>query len=221
MWPEAHSHRSEAQVAYDALAEAYVEWAGTEVGPDTESALDRAVLAAFVEDVVAAGRGAPVADVGCGPGRVAALMAAAGLDVVGIDLSPTMVEVARRSHPSIRFEVGSLDRLPFGGASLSGAVCWYSIIHTPPDELAPVAAELARVLAPGAPLLVAFQAGSGESIHRDSVAGVAVSLTNVRHDPDAVAGCLEAAGFDVRARIIRQPELEHESTPQAFLVARA
>lgn len=214
-------HQTEARAAYDAFADAYLEWAGAEVGPSTEATLDRALLAAFVEDVAVAGSTGPVADLGCGPGRVAALLAGAGLDVVGLDLSPAMVELARRSHPSIGFEVGSLDRLPFDDSSLAGAVCWYSIIHTPPEELGAIATELARVSSPGAPLLVAFQAGTGEVVRRDAVAGVAVSLTNYRHDPDVVAGCLASAGFDLRARLVRQPELAHESTPQAFLTARA
>jgi 2-polyprenyl-3-methyl-5-hydroxy-6-metoxy-1,4-benzoquinol methylase len=37
-----------------------------------------------------------VADVGCGPGRITGLLRGLGLDVFGIDLSPAMIELARR-----------------------------------------------------------------------------------------------------------------------------
>ena len=39
---------------------------------------------------------APVLEIGCGTGRVLIPIAQAGIDVVGLDLSPTMLEVCRR-----------------------------------------------------------------------------------------------------------------------------
>ena len=53
---------------------------------------------------------------------------------------------------------------------LAGAVCWYSIIHTPPDQLAEAFGELARVLIPGGYLLLGFQA-EGEPVHRADAQG--------------------------------------------------
>jgi trans-aconitate methyltransferase len=46
--------------------------------------------------------------VGCGPGHVTAHLRKLGLDTFGIDLSPAMIDVARREHPELRFEVGSM-----------------------------------------------------------------------------------------------------------------
>jgi SAM-dependent methyltransferase len=211
-------HVTTTRALYDAAAETYRAFAGTEVGPATEGAVDRALLAAFVE--LTGGRG-PVADLGCGPGRVAAFLAARGLDVIGVDLSPEMVGMARSAHPGIRFEEGELAALPFPDASLAAAVCWYSVIHTPPDSLDAVCAELRRVVVPGGQVLVAFQAGGGDRIDRQEAHGTLLPLTNYRHDPDDVARRLEAAGLPVRARVVREPELAHEVTPQAFLLARA
>jgi SAM-dependent methyltransferase len=206
------------RLAYDATADLYTDVIGVDLGPATEAPLDLAVLRAFVESVPA-GR---VADLGCGPGRVAAFLRRAGLtDVVGVDLSPAMVAAARAAHPDIPFDVGRLDDLPMDDASLAGAVCWYSIIHTPPDQLDAVATELVRVLQPRAELVVAFQAGEGEPVHRSEIQGRAVSLTSHRHAPAAVERVLAAAGLTVYGRVGREPELAHESTPQAFLLARA
>jgi SAM-dependent methyltransferase len=213
-------HVSQARAAYDATAEVYAELVGTVVSGAFEAPLDRALLAAFAESVTDAGAG-PVADLGCGPGRVAALLADHGLEVSGIDVSTVMVDVARRTHPAIRFDEGRLNALPFADATLAGAVCWYSIIHTPPDDLAVVCGELARVLAPGGHLLVAFQAGGGERVVRADVAGTGVSMTNFRHDADHVRDLLAAAGLQVHAQASREPFLAHETTPQAFILARA
>lgn len=213
-------HVSTTRAAYDDTADVYAQFVGTEISPAVEGPLDRALLAAFVE-LLAGSNGGLVADVGCGPGRVAAFLTAHGLEVVGVDVSRAMLDIARRAHPTIRFEEGLLTDIPVPDGSLAGAVCWYSIIHTPPPHLAAVATELARALSPGGLLLVAFQAGTGERVHRSDVHGRPVSLANYRHDPDEVARCLTAAGFDVTARAVRAPESAHESTPQAFILATA
>lgn len=205
--------------AYDATADLYVQFIGTEIDATIEAALDRAQLEVFAERVAA--RSGPVADVGCGPGRVAAFLAARGIDVVGFDVSRAMLDLARAAHPSIRFERGLLIQLPVPNGSLAGAVCWYSIIHTPPDRIDEVVTELARSLAPGAPLLVAFQAGHGEAVHRTDLLGRPVSLTNHRHDPVDLARRLEVGGFEVNASVVRAALAEHESTPQAFVSASA
>lgn len=205
---------------YDATAEAYAGAVGTAIGPATEGPIDRALLAAFVE-LLDDRRGELVADVGCGPGRVAAYLAAHGMNVIGIDVSRQMLTVARRAYPGIAFEEGRLAALPLATRSLAGLVSWYSIIHTPPEDLGDVCAELARVVAPHGHLLVAFQAGNGEAVHRAGAYGTDVGLTSYRHAPDEVARGLTLSGFDVRSRTTREPELAHEAAPQAFIFARA
>lgn len=63
-----------------------------------------------------------IVDVGCGSGRHAALLAEAGFDVIGIDSSPAMVEVARARESGAAFEVGDLFewRPP---AAVDGVLC--------------------------------------------------------------------------------------------------
>ncbi|MEZ5374796.1 MAG: hypothetical protein R2704_19170, partial [Microthrixaceae bacterium] len=69
-----------ARAYYDALVERYVDFTGTDVSEATEGPIDRALLPAFVEMVHTSG-GTRAVDVGCGPGRVAAYLAAGGLEV--------------------------------------------------------------------------------------------------------------------------------------------
>ena len=134
------------RATYDTVA---VDYARIVTGLDAEGPLDRAMLADFADRV-----DGPVADVGCGTGRLTAYLAGLGLDVVGIDLSPGMVAVARRTYPSLRFEVGSMTALDLPDGGVAGVLAWYSIIHTPPEGLPSVVAELRRVLAPGGHLLL-------------------------------------------------------------------
>jgi SAM-dependent methyltransferase len=209
-----------ARAVYEASSERYVGLVGTEINPATEGPVDRSLLMAFVE-LVATSRGARVADVGCGPGRVAAYLAANGLDVIGIDVSPAMLVEARRAHPDIEFEEGCLDDLPITGGALTGAICWYSIIYTPPERLDAAFDELRRVLEPGGHLLLAFQVGDGDPMHRTDAQGTGLALTVYRHGLGDLTRRLERARFVVHATAERAPELDHESTPQGFVIARS
>lgn len=58
-----------------------------------------------------ASRGARILDAGCGPGRVAGLLATAGHDVVGVDVDPELIEAAEQDHPGPRYLVGDLAEL--------------------------------------------------------------------------------------------------------------
>lgn len=165
-----------------------------------------------------AGGGGPVADLGCGPGRVTAHLDSLGLSASGIDLSPAMIDVARRTHPHLRFHEGSIEALDLPDGGLGGVVAWYSVIHTPPEVLPTVLGEFARVLAPGGQLLMAFQVGD-ECVHLQHGYGHELSLHAYRLDPERVTGLLAQAGLVVHARLVREPQ-PPEKVRQGYLLAR-
>ncbi|MEV6942306.1 class I SAM-dependent methyltransferase [Streptomyces sp. NPDC051172] len=200
---------------YDAIAEDYaVMFAQERTEPR-----DGAVLAGFAE-LVSRGGGGQVADLGCGPGRVTAHLSSLGLSVFGLDLSESMLTIARRENPGLRFERGSMLELDLPDGALAAAVSWYSTIHTPVDRLPSLFAEFHRVLAPGGHMLVAFQVGDRTRYH-DRPWGHQVSLGFQRRQPDDMAALLTKAGFTLLSQTVRETNEElGETTPQAFLTAR-
>ena len=177
---------------YDTVAPRYAELLP---GPTAEQLIDLGLLRAFARDVA---RIAPalVLDAGCGTGRLTPLLRDAGLRSIGVDPSPGMLAIARTRFPESRFEVGGLTALPVADAAVDGVLAWYSIIHTPTARLGPVVAELARVLRPGGPVLLGFQAGTGTRLIERGY-GTEATITAVLHDPQVVADRLEAGGFAV------------------------
>ncbi|OKJ77971.1 class I SAM-dependent DNA methyltransferase [Streptomyces sp. CB02460] len=197
---------------YDTVAEDY---AARVPGLFAEDVAGRALIGAFAEEVRADG-GLPVVDLGCGPGHVTAHLAGLGLSVHGMDVSPRMVDLARRRHPELRFETGTMDALGLPDGGLGGIVAWWSILHTPPDRLPVLFAEFRRVLAPGGRLLLGFHAGNGEPYVSEKRAGgfsYAIHLLS----PDRVVGQLEEAGFALTARLTTPGA----RWPQVCLLARA
>ncbi|WP_415949502.1 class I SAM-dependent methyltransferase [Streptomyces sp. KLOTTS4A1] len=179
----------------------------------------RAALDTFAE--LARGRG-PVADIGCGTGRVTAYLAERGLDAFGIDLSPGMLAVARTNHPGLRFTEGSMTDLDLADGSVGALLAWYSTIHVPWEDLPGVFAGFRRVLKPGSPLLLGFQIGE-EPFRMTEAWGYEFDLTFHRRTPEAMAGLLTEAGFEERARMVERRDTEGEfaeRTDQAYLSFR-
>lgn len=206
------------RASYDVMADDYAARFQDELAAKP---IDRAVLAGFAELVRAGSRG-PVADVGCGTGRVTEHLHTLGVDAFGIDLSPGMLAVARRKYPGLRFEEGSMLGLDLPDGGLGGLLAWYSTIHVPDEQLPQVFAEFHRVLAPGGHLLLGFQAGE-EVVRRTDAWGRDIQLDFIRRQPDWMAGLLVTAGLTMKARTVREIDDESEfpePTPQAFLLAR-
>jgi SAM-dependent methyltransferase len=199
--------------SYDGAAEAY---AGHLFEELKGKPLDRHLLDRFAEEA----RG-QVADIGCGPGHVSRYLHEKGVVVVGVDLAPGMIEVARRRSPSLDFRVGDMRALDFGDASLGGIVAFYSIVHFEPQELGAVFREMRRVLVPGGLALVSFHAGE-DVVHVEELFGVRVSLDFRFHAPERVCGSLREAGFRVIEEIVREPYegVEYQSR-RCYLLARA
>ncbi|WP_312884540.1 class I SAM-dependent DNA methyltransferase [Nocardia barduliensis] len=199
------------RAAYDDIAEFYTEHFRHHLAGAT---LDRAMLGAFVESVTRNGRG-PIADLGCGPGRITGHLASLGARVFGIDLSPRMVELARVEYPQLSFAQGSVEQLPLGNEALGGIVAWYSLIHTPPERVPHVLNEFYRVLANKGHVLLAFQTADLP----DAVEAFDHKVTRAyRWAPKRLARLLGAAGFTMKARMVREPEPD-ERFGQAYLLA--
>ena len=208
-----------AAAAYDRVAAAYDAAFAEELDAKP---LDRALLTVFTELVE---RGV-ICDVGCGPGHVTRFLAERHPGVVGLDLSPAMIAIARQRSPELTFVVGSIMSLPVADAAWAGVVSLYSIIHLTPAERTSACREFARAIRPGGWLLVAFHVDSpefetGAVNHLTSWFGRSVELDGYFLDPSDVAVQLEAAGFTVNAKLERRPasDVEYPSR-RCYLLAQ-
>ncbi|TDD65639.1 class I SAM-dependent methyltransferase [Jiangella aurantiaca] len=183
--------------SYDTVADTYAErFPASRLGP-----LGHAMLRAFAEFVLADSKG-PVADLGCGPGAVTAVLADHGLEVSGIDVSPRMIELARAAHPELPFSVGSITALDLPDGQLGGALAHFSTHHTPPEHLPAVFAEFHRTLAPGGHLLLGTHLGQDEHLRpAEAYGGHPVSYEWFLLPGERIAALIADAGLTIVARL--------------------
>ncbi|WP_406049928.1 class I SAM-dependent methyltransferase [Kribbella sp. NBC_00889] len=178
-------HLADIRTSYDTVAVSYAEL--VQEGPPFEApTLD--LFGKLAE-------GGPVLDVGCGPGRVVGLLADRGLPVIGIDLSPGMIDVARRDHPGLDYRVGSMTALDLPDGELGGVVSWWSVIHLPRDVVPQAFAEFHRVLRPGGVLLMGFHVGAKSTHKTSGYGGHPMNIYVHRWLPEGLTAIAVAAGF--------------------------
>ncbi|CAN5607140.1 class I SAM-dependent methyltransferase [soil metagenome] len=179
--------------------------------------LDRALLHAFAEQVGTLG---PVADLGCGPGHVAAFLAMCGAQVEGFDLSAGMITQAHHRYPALTFHQGDMRSLAVADARFGGITAFYSIIHLSEHELASTFQEWWRVLRPSGSVLVAFHIGESV-VHLDEWWQHSVDLDFRFLSVDRVTAALLEAQFTIEVVIQRAPypDVEHQSQ-RGYILAR-
>ncbi len=202
--------------AYDTIADTYATDPSSEVRHPFEAWL--------LDEVPGLAEDFPVADLGCGPGHVAARLAEAGAEVVAFDPSAAMVAAARAAHPELEVQQASLAQFlrPRTAEAWGVVVAWYSLIHLAASELPDALATLARTVRVGGWVLVALHAGQG-IVHADEWLGHPVDLDIVLHDRPQVVAAAEAAGLTVLESYTRgalRPPHGTERFDRLYVLAR-
>jgi SAM-dependent methyltransferase len=137
--------------AYDRAAKTFAdEWDGQP--PPTD-------LHAVVRQFFVPG---PTADIGCGSGRDAAWLNAAGYPTTGFDASAGLLGEARRRHPKIQFWMASLPDLDgIAENSFANVLCETVIMHLQPDDITPAVERLLAILLPGGTLHLSWRVTEG------------------------------------------------------------
>ena len=111
-------------------------------------------------------RRARVLDAGCGPGRVGAVLAGAGHEVVGVDGDPVLIAAAEADHPGPRWLVGDLAELDLPALGIAepfdGIVCAGNVMtFLAPSTRGEVLRRLLAHLRPDGRAAIGFGAGRG------------------------------------------------------------
>jgi putative AdoMet-dependent methyltransferase len=88
-------------------------------------------------------------DIGIGSGAVAAMLAAHGLDITGIDISPAMLAACKERHPTFALHTGTFNDIPLPDASVDVVASGFAFHEVPAEKRLHACQQMARVLKPG------------------------------------------------------------------------
>lgn len=139
-------HESPAAAVFDALGSEYEK-------AFASSAAHRASLDRLVRGLAPGSR---VLDVGSGTGRpTAAVLAGAGHRVLGVDVSPVMVEIASAQVPEAEFRCADVSRMPLEDGSFDAVCVYFALLQMPRAQQSELLRRLTRALRPGGLLVLA------------------------------------------------------------------
>lgn len=200
-----------AAAVFDALGTEYEEaFAG--------SAAHRASLEQLLEVLPPHSR---VLDIGSGTGRpTAQTLTEAGHTVLGVDVSPVMVDIAARQVPAAEFRCADVRELPLEEGGFDAVCVYFALLQMSREEQAEVFRVAGRVLRPGGHLAVATVPLDVEGVS-GTFMGQPVEVTSFGEDEFTTM--VEGAGFTVLSRessmfVPALPAAVPE--PQMFLLAR-
>jgi len=139
---------------------------------------------------------------------------------MGLDISPNMLEQARRLNPNILFREGNILSLDIPTGTLAGIAAFYAVVNMPEDSLTFAFHEMARILKPGGSLLIAFHVGD-EVVRVDELWGQPITMNFFLFKTTEIRKALEMAGLAVNEVIERAPypEIEYQSR-RAYIFAQ-
>lgn len=210
------------------VEDGYTRWAPRYDGPnpaiDTEQPIVHSMLAGTAPGVAL--------DAACGTGRHAARLADLGHQVIGVDATEAMLDIARRKVPTGDFRRGRLEHLPVEDATVDVVTCALALTHV--ARLEPVVSELARILRPGGQAVLSdmhpFVTATGgiAGFPTEDITNGIPYVRNLTHQVSEYVAAFAASGLSIRecvepafteAMVVGVPGFAFfpEATRQAFL----
>ncbi len=185
--PPPHVQRAAVRDGYDGMAAAYSR---------ERDAPEAPLVASFLDPLDDGDR---LLDAGCGQGTPVLNRVPAGVDAVGVDLSTSMLGLARQRADAALVR-GDLTRLPVAADAVDAVTALHSVIHVPVSEHPAVFQEFARVLRPGGRLYLTAATGEdGWSGANEDWLGSGELMAWSFPGIDRTRGQLREAGFRVTA----------------------
>jgi ubiquinone/menaquinone biosynthesis C-methylase UbiE len=197
------AHTQTVRAAYDALAPTFGRWNASIKGDPWERFL--AELEKRVDD------GARVLDLGCGDGTKTRRLAER-FEVVGVDVSPEQLRLARTAAPEVTFVEADFSELDFAAGAFDVVTAFYSFMHVPRDRHLELFGKVLRWLKPGGLFLASLSTIGGPN-RTENWLGVEMFFSGF--DAETNRRLVQEAGFELLVDdVIRMSQPEGDT---AFL----
>jgi ubiquinone/menaquinone biosynthesis C-methylase UbiE len=194
---------------YDRIAERYGRW-----GPGD----DRGVKAKYIQLVrTLVPPGGRLLDLGCGTGGLVTWRLAEEFEVIGVDISPRSVAIAKTAVPAARFVVGDMSTVAFRDQVFAAVTAFFSLIHVPRREHRDVLASVHGWLSAGGLFVATMGAGpGGEGV--DQFLGTPMYWSS--WDAETNLQLVVDAGFEIISAVEETEDEENVPVTHLWVVAK-
>jgi 2-polyprenyl-3-methyl-5-hydroxy-6-metoxy-1,4-benzoquinol methylase len=165
---------------------------------------------------------ARVLDAACGPGNVSRYLMAQrpDLDLLGIDLAPRMVELAREAVPSAQFAVHDCRHLADLQLRFDGVICAFGLPYLSGDETMAFISAAAQALDPGGVLYLSTMLGKSEDSGFEPCSTGEQVYINY-YSEDQIVCSLQACGFTLlKQSRLPSPSAAPKKTTDLIVIAQ-
>lgn len=162
-----------------------------------------------------------ILDVGCGNGVDSINVKNKGFDVVGVDMSDKMLDIARSKYPGIDFRLGDMRKLDFDEDEFDGIIASCSLIHIPKKDVPKTLEQFATFLKQGGVIYIQLQSGKSEELFIDEPFKPDERLFLNIISSDEIELLLKDAGFQIVRKHERKPQKKEElDFTKLYVIAR-
>lgn len=199
---------------YDKTAENY---ANKFINELEDKHLDQILLKTFVEQNKEKGK---LIDLGCGPGQTTKFLFDNGFkNILGIDISGEMIQIASKLNPHLTFEQADMLKLNFNENSFGSAIAFYSIVHFDYQQIRNAFSEIYRILNANGEFLFSFHIGN-EVLFLETFLDKQVKIKFQFFEVEKIKNIVESVGFEIIDIIQRQPYQTEHATERAYIWTR-
>lgn len=112
---------------------------------------------------------AKVLDIGCAAGRDTKYIHQKGMEVIGIDLSEKLIQIAQKNNPNLTFQICDMRKLPFANSSFDGIWAHSVFHHLEKSNMSSALQEWARVLKNNGVIYLRTKMGQGNWKGKDTL----------------------------------------------------
>lgn len=160
-----------------------------------------------------------ILDLGCGPGRDSKFFVDKGYEVIGIDISPQMIALARNSVPQANFLVSDIESLKLNNESIDAIWASASLLHVSKKAMSGVVENLYRILKPEGIFYVSMKKGSREELQADDRYGGVEKFWNYVSE-DELTQLLVKHGFQILETDIHQKSTSYQTHPWISIICK-
>jgi len=159
-----------------------------------------------------------ILDLGCGSGIPACYFSSKGMRVIGTDISPEMISLAKKQVPGVPFICADME-MPWPENTFDGICAFFSPLHLPKKKTVRLLYKIYKWMKPGGVFVITVVEGTKEGLCENFMGeGVAIYLSY--YTKEELISSLSTIGFVVTAARDLHIRTENFEETEIFLLTR-